>query len=97
MESVAIHKVAMLPVRHGNEVYNCAILCVDRHSGYLVAVPAQDMGLKAEAVARQMISHWRTVFGTHKAIYSDNGSHFTSAWFRTMRQLMGVRHAPTVA
>ena len=44
-----------------------------------------------------MISHRLTVFGTPKAIYSDNGSHSTSAWLRTMCQLMGVRRARTVA
>ena len=37
------------------------------------------------------------MFRTPKAIYSDNGSHFTGAWFRTMCRLMGVRHAPGVA
>ena len=44
-----------------------------------------------------MISHWLTVFGTPKAIWSDNGSHFTGAWFRTMCRLMGVRHNRTLA
>ena len=43
-----------------------------------------------------MISHWLTVFGTSKAIYSDNGSHSTGALFRTMWLLLGVRHAWTV-
>ena len=97
MESVAIDKFAMPPVRHGTQVYDCVILCVDRHSSYLVAVPAKDKGLTAEAVARQMISHWLTVFGTPKAIYSDNGSHFTSVWLRTMCRLMGVHPPWTVA
>ena len=97
MESVAIDKFAMPPIQHGKEVYDCVTLCVDRPSGYLVAVPARDKGLTAEAVARQMISHWLTVFTTPKAIYIDNGSHFTGAWVRTMRRLMCVRHARTVA
>ena len=57
MESVAIAKFAIPPVRHGKEVYNSDILCPDRRSGYLVAVPARDKGLTAEAVACQMISH----------------------------------------
>ena len=97
MESVAIEKFAMPPVRHGKNVYDCVILCMDRHSGFLVAVPARDKALTAEVVAHQMISHWPTVFGTPKAIYSGNGRHFTGAWFRTMCRWMGVRHARTVA
>ena len=37
------------------------------------------------------------MLGTPKAIYSDNGGHFTGAWFPTMCRLMGVRHFQTVA
>ena len=44
-----------------------------------------------------MMSHWLTVFGTPRAIYTDHGSHFTGAWFRTMCRWMAVRHAQTVA
>ena len=73
------------------------MLCVHGHSGYLLVVPIKEKGLTAEAVARQMISYWVTVFGMPKAIHSDNGSHFNGAWFRTMCQLMGARHARTVA
>ena len=97
MAGVAIDKFAMPPVRHGKEVYDCVIPCVARHIGYLVAVPARDRGLTAEAVARQMIRHWLIVFGTPKAIHSDNGGHFTAASFRTMCRLMGMRHVRTVA
>ena len=57
VESVAIHKFAMPPVGHGKEIYHCVILCMHRHSRHLVALPARDKGLTAEAVARQMISH----------------------------------------
>ena len=97
MEAAGIDKFATPPVRHGKQVYDCVIMCVDRHSGYLVAVPARDKGLTAEAVAPQMISHWLRVFGTPKAIYSDNGSQFTGAWFRIVCLLMSMPHARTVA
>ena len=49
-ESLALNKFAMPPVRHCKEVYDCVILCVDRHRGYLVAFPALHKGLTAEAV-----------------------------------------------
>ena len=38
------------------------VLCVDRHSGYVVAVPARKKGLLAKEVAVMMIRHWLTVF-----------------------------------
>ena len=44
MESVAMDKFAMFPVRHGKKVLDYVILCVDRHRGYLVAVRTQDKG-----------------------------------------------------
>ena len=33
MESVAIDKFTMLAVRQGKEIYDCVVVCVDRHSG----------------------------------------------------------------
>ena len=97
MESVVIDKFAMAPVPYGKSIYDCVILCVDRHDEYLVAVPARNKGLTAEAVARQMIRHWIMVFRTPKAIFSDNVCHFTGAFFRTIGPLMGVRDARILA
>ena len=97
METVAIDKFAMPVVRDAKEVYDFGILWVDHHSGWRVAVPAWEKGLTADAAARQMRSHWITVFGTPKAIHSENESHFTGEWFHTMCRLPGVRHARTVA
>ena len=96
IESVAIDNFAMPLVQHGKEVYDCVILCLDRHIWYLLAVAARDKGLTAEAVAHQMISHWLTVFRTPKAIYSDHESRFTGTWFRTMCRFMGLRPAQAV-
>ena len=79
MESVAIDKFTKPPVRQDEEVYHCVILCFDRHSGYLVAVPARDKGIKAEVVAGQMISDCVTVLSAPKAFYSDNRSDFTGS------------------
>ena len=84
MESVAINKFAMPSDLHGKEVYEFVILRVDHYSGYLVAVAARDKGLTAELVALLMMSHWLTVFGTPKSLYSGNVSNWTGAWFRTM-------------
>ena len=73
------------------------VLCVDRHSGYVVAVPGRKKGLLAMEVAVMMIRHWLTVFGIPRTICSDRGPQFTGGWFKAMFFLMGIRHAKSVA
>ena len=63
MESVAMDVFSMHGVHIGKEVSDCVVLCVNRHSGYIVAVPARKKGLLAKEVAVTMIRHWLTVFG----------------------------------
>ena len=41
MESVAMDVFSMPEVHIGKETFDCVVLCVDRHSGYVVAVPAR--------------------------------------------------------
>ena len=93
---------------HSGETYDCVILAVDRHSGYIVAVPGKKskkkdkkdklgVGLQAKTVANAMIRHWLTPFDVPAIICSDRGSQFVGAWFRTMCKHMGIRHAKTVA
>ena len=90
------------------EVFDCVILAVDRHSGYIVAVPGKKsnnkdnkdthgVGLQAKTVGQAMIRHWLPVFDMPAVICSDSGTQFVGAWFRTMCKYMGVRHAKTVA
>ena len=62
MESVAMDVFSMPEVHIGKETFDCVVLCVDRHSGYVVAVPARTKGLLAKEVAVMMIRHWLTVF-----------------------------------
>ena len=44
-----------------------------------------------------MIWHWFTVFDVPAVIWSDRGTQFIGAWFRTMCKYMNVRHARTMA
>ena len=81
----------------GKETFDCVVLCVDRHSGYVVAVPARKKGLLAKEVAVMMIRHWLTVFDIPRTICSDRGPQFTGGWFKAMCSLMGIRHAKSVA
>ena len=108
MRSVAMDVFAMPEVTVEGETYDCVILAVDRHSGYIVAVPGKKskkkdkkdkhgVGLQAKTVANAMIRHWLTIFDVPAVICSDQGSQFVGTWFKTMCKHMGIRHAKTVA
>ena len=73
---------SMPEVHIGKETFDCVVLCVDRHSGYVVAVPARKKGLLAKEVAVMMIRHWLTVFDIPRTICSDRGPQFTGGWFK---------------
>ena len=45
----------MPEVHIGKETFDCVVLCVDSHSGYVVAVPARKKGLLAKEVVVMMI------------------------------------------
>ena len=108
MRSVAMDVFAMPEVTMEGETYDCVILVVDRHNGYIVAVPGKKskkkdkkdkhpVGLQAKTVANAMIRHWLTIFDVPAVICSDRGSQFVGTWFKTMCKHMGIRHAKTVA
>ena len=108
MRSVAMDVFAMPEVTVEGETYDCFILAVDRHSGYIVAVPGKKskkedkkdkhgVGLQAKTVADAMIRHWLTIFDVPAVICSDRGSPFVGTWFKTMCKHMGIWHAKTVA
>ena len=108
MRSVAMDVFAMPEVTVEGETYDCVILAVDRHRGYIVAVPAKKskkkdkmdkhgVGLQAKTVAHAMIRHWLTIFDVPAVICSDRGSQFVGTWFKTMCKHMGIRHAKPVA
>ena len=96
---------AMPEVTVEGEVFDCVILAVGRHSGYILAVPGKKskkkdkhrVGLQAKTAAQAMIWHWLTVFDVPAVICSDRGMQFVGAWFRTMCKYLGVRHTRMVA
>ena len=97
MQSVAMDVFSMSEVHIGKATFDCVVLCVDRHSGYVVAVPARKRGLLAKEVAVMIICHWLTVFDIPRTICSDRGPQFTGGWFKAMCSLMGIHHARSVA
>ena len=97
MESVAMDVFSMPEVHIGKATFDCVVLCVDRHSGYVVDVLACKKGLLAKEVAVMMIRHWLTVFDILRTICSDRGPQFSGGWFKAMCSLTGIRHAKSVA
>ena len=51
MESVAMDVWSMPEMHIGKEIFDFVVLCVDWHSGYIVAVPTRKKGLLAKEVA----------------------------------------------
>ena len=62
---------SMPGVHSRKEVFDCVVLCVHPHSGYILALPARKKGLLAKEVAVMIIPHWLTVFGVPRTICSD--------------------------
>ena len=93
MDSVALDLLYMDTVRHQGVEYDCLVLCVDRHSGWMVASPQQRKGLTARKVALDMLDRAWGPFGIPSVVTSDRGPQFAGAWWMTMCAGLGVRVA----
>ena len=59
MDNIAVDVFYMDPAKFEGQEYDCFVLIVDRHSGWVVAFPEHRLGLTARRVARQaMLHHW---------------------------------------
>ena len=74
-------------------MYDCFVLCVDRHSGWMVAVPELYKGLSGAKVAQKMLQHLWRPFGIPSIMTSDHGAQFANAWWQEMCAHFGVEHA----
>ncbi len=54
-----------------NNTYNALVLCVDRHSDWMIAQPSQHKGLTAEKCAHLLIDGGWSQFGVPSTITSD--------------------------
>ena len=88
---------SMPEVQIGNQIFNSVVLCVARHSGYVVAVLARKNELVAKQVTVMMICHWITVFSVPRTVCSDRRPQFTGGWFEATCFLLGIRHATSIA
>jgi hypothetical protein len=73
--------------------YDTMQLCVDRLSGWIVAVPMNSKeGLTADKVAKVMYRQWE-LFGLPSTVTSDRGPLFAALWWQTTCAAHGVRTA----
>ena len=93
MTHVAIDLFNMPLVKYEALIYDMMAVCVNRHSGWIVAVPVQNIGLTGAKVAKAMLKHQWRPFVIPSVITSDQGSHFTGEWWRTMNAVLGMRQA----
>ena len=93
MASVCLDVFHMPRVDWLGQSYDAFLLCVDRHSGWMLARPTMDCGLTGEKAAHLMLdSTWGEV-GVPSVMTSDRGSQFLSGWWLTMCSRLGIRTA----
>ncbi len=84
-------------VKWEGETLDTLIVCVDRHSGWIVAIPSLNKRLTGEKVAKAMVKNQWRPFGVPSLILSDQGSQFVGSWWKTLCALLGIRHAVSQA
>ena len=94
MANVAIDVFQMPSAKVEGRTFDCMVVCVDRHSGWLVVVPEMYQGLTGTKVAKAMSREWQ-FFGVPARITSDQGPHFANSWWRTMCGILGITHVYT--
>jgi hypothetical protein len=93
MASVALDIFSMETAEYHGKTYDAFLLCVDRHSGWMVARPCTKDGLTGEVAAHLMLETSWGEFGIPSTIMSDQGPQFANAWWKTMCARLGIRQA----
>ena len=104
-ESVCIHVFSMpgLTVRELGTIgststpCNAVLMCVDRHSGYIVAAPTTKEGFTGQRAGKLLYRNWFTVFEPPHDLVSDKGRALVSSWFKSFCHPQGVHKAESVA
>ena len=97
-DSIAIDIFSMPSEEFEGRVYNAIIICVDRHSGWVIAIPTNKIGLTSEKVGKLLYYRWLDLGGGIPSIItSDQGPQFTGKFFAALCSLMGIRQAFTQA
>ena len=92
-DSICMDMFSMPMERFEGNNYNSIFVCVDRHTGWIIAIPTTK-NLTAEGAAKLILQKWLDMGGGIPSIItSDQGSHFIGGWFRTLCSQLGVRQA----
>ena len=91
-ESVALDIVYLPATEWKEKEFDCAVVAVDRLSGWMIAIPSKRLGLKAKDVAEEMYHHWWSFMGVPAVVTSDQGPQFAGAWWKTLCALQGIRN-----
>jgi hypothetical protein len=76
-----------------NHTYDALVLCVDRHSGWMIAQPSQHKGLTAEKFAHLLIDGGWFQFGVLFTITSDRGPQFVGQCYVTTCARLSIRES----
>ena len=91
--SVCVDIFSLPEVNWQENTYDALVLCVDRHSGWMIAQPSMHKGLTAEKCAHLLLDGGWTQFGVPSTITSDQGPQFVGQWFVTMCSRLGLRES----
>ena len=93
MMSVSMDVFHLPEVTWQNQQYDAFLLCVDRHSGWMIAKPTREEGLTGEKAAHLLIDTSWGEMGLPSIVTSDKGSQFVYQWFATTCARLGIRQA----
>ena len=91
--SVSLDVCFLPPTTYEGENYDCYLLCVDRHSGWMVARPTLEEGLTGRKAAQLLLDNSWGELGVPSIITTDLGTQFVSEWWKHMCARLGIRHA----
>jgi hypothetical protein len=89
-QSVSVDIFSMPEVSWRENTFDCVVICVDRHSGWMIAQPTTALGLTSEKCAHLLLEGGWDQFGIPSTVTSDQGPQFASAWFQTMSARLGL-------
>ncbi len=77
MINVALDLFNMPQCKHKGEMHEMMAVCVDRQSGFMVAITIKNKGLTGAKIAKKMIQYQWRPFVIPSLITSDLESHLT--------------------
>jgi hypothetical protein len=91
--SVCLDVFSMPTVEWQGQKFDAFLMCVDRHSGWMVARPTLHLGLTGEKAAHLLLDNAWGEVGIPSIITTDLGAQFVGAWWRCICSRLGIRVA----